>query len=201
MSKFIIGKKNIMTRQFLPDGKQVPVTVVDILPCIVTGVKTKAKSGYQAVQFGYGQKKKLGKALRGIYKNIGNFEGLHEFRLLDKGDYQIGKKIELSQFTVGETVKVTGFSKGLGFQGVVKRHGFSGQPASHGHKDQLRMPGSIGSGGVQKVFKGLRMAGRMGGQKTTVLNLEVIAVKPEVNQLWLKGAVPGARNGLLFIQT
>lgn len=200
MSKFIIGKKNTMTRQFLADGEQVPVTIVDVLPCIVTAVKTIAKDGYQAVQFGYGQKKKLGTAVRGIYKDAGSFEGLHEFRILDQQDYQVGQKIDLAQFTVGEKVKVAGAAKGLGFQGVVKRHGFSGQPATHGHKDQLRMPGAIGSGGVQKVFKGLRMAGRMGGQKTTVLNLEVAAVKTESNQLWLKGAVPGARRGLLFIQ-
>ncbi|MFA4937379.1 MAG: 50S ribosomal protein L3 [Patescibacteria group bacterium] len=200
MSKFIIGKKNTMTRQFLPDGEQVPVTIVDVLPCVVTAVKTVVTDGYQAVQFGYGKKKKLGTAVRGIYKEVGSFEGLHEFRMLDKQDYQVGQKIDLSQFIVGEKVKVVGVAKGLGFQGVVKRHGFSGQPATHGHKDQLRMPGSIGSGGVQKVFKGLRMAGRMGGQRTTVLNLEVAAVKPEINQLWLKGAVPGARKGLLFIQ-
>ncbi|MFH1111536.1 MAG: 50S ribosomal protein L3 [Patescibacteria group bacterium] len=200
MTKFIIGKKNIMTRQFLPDGVQVPVTIVEVEPCVVTAVKTVAKDGYQAVQFGYGQKKKLGKAVKGIYKELGNFEGVHEFRLLDNQDYKIGQKIDISQFVIGDKVNVIGVSKGLGFQGVVKRHGFSGQPATHGHKDQLRMPGSIGSGGVQKVFKGMRMAGRMGGQKTTVLNLEVAAIKPETNQLWLKGAVPGARHGLLFIQ-
>ncbi|MFH1866490.1 MAG: 50S ribosomal protein L3 [Patescibacteria group bacterium] len=199
MPKFIVGKKNTMTREFLADGRQLPVTVVQADPCVVTEIKAEADSGYSSVQLGFGSGKKIGKSHQGQFKQLGNFKGLHEFRVPSVKEYQVGQKLDVSQFLVGDKVKVTGLSKGKGFQGVVKRHGFHGSPATHGHKDQLRMPGSIGSGGVQKVFKGLRMAGRMGGTKATIVNLEVVAVKPELGQLWLKGAVPGAFNSQLFI--
>jgi large subunit ribosomal protein L3 len=112
-----------------------------------------------------------------------------------------GDVFTVTTFATGEKVAVVGTSKGRGFQGVVKRHGFAGGPASHGHKDNLRMPGSIGAGGVQRVFKDMRMGGHMGDEQITVKNLEVIVVKPEVNELWIKGAIPGARNGLVLIST
>ena len=188
-----------MTRQFSDDGRQVPVTVVDAGPCVVTSIKTMEKHGYEAVQLGYGTSKHVSKPVAGQVKDLGKFSTLHEFVVVDTKDYQVGQKFDVTQFAVGDKVKVVGVSKGKGFQGVVKRHGFHGSPATHGHKDQERMPGSIGAGGVQRVFKGLRMAGRMGGANTSVLNLEVAAVKPELNQLWLKGAVPGALRSKVFI--
>ncbi len=199
MAKFLIGQKNIMTRQFLPDGRRVPLTIVDTVPCVVTAIRTKEHDGYEAVQLGFGKSEHISKPLAGTLKNLGNFELLKEFRVDDTKNYTVGQQLDVNQFVLGDKVKVSGFSKGRGFAGVVKRHGFSGQPATHGHKDQLRTSGSIGAGGVQHVFKGLRMAGHMGDQRVTVSNLEVVAVKPEVNQLWLKGAVPGARRGKLFI--
>ena len=201
MPKFLIGKKNIMTRQFAADGKQIPVTVVEATPCVVVALRSKDKNGYEAVQLGSGAGKRTAKSVAGQFKDLGKFTAVHEFRVEAVKDYQLGQKLDVTQFVVGDKVKVVGVSKGKGFQGVVKRHGFHGSPASHGHKDQLRMPGSIGAGGVQRVFKGLRMAGRMGADKTSVLNLEVVAIKPELNQIWLKGAVPGAIRSKLFIES
>ena len=201
MPKFLIGKKNIMTRQFAADGKQIPVTVVEATPCVVVALRSKDKNGYEAVQLGSGAGKRTAKSVVGQFRDLGKFTAVHEFRVEAVKDYQLGQKLDVTQFVVGDKVKVVGVSKGKGFQGVVKRHGFHGSPASHGHKDQLRMPGSIGAGGVQRVFKGLRMAGRMGADKTSVLNLEVVAIKPELNQIWLKGAVPGAIRSKLFIES
>lgn len=201
MSKFLIGKKNLMTRQFAADGKQSPVTVVQAEPCVVIGLRTKEKHGYTAVQLGAGTARHVSKPRAGQLKDLGKFTTLHEFIIDDVKGFDIGKKLDVTQFAVGDKVKVTGISKGKGFQGVVKRHGFHGHPTTHGHKDQARMPGSIGSGGVQRVFKGLRMAGRMGGEKTSIINLEIVAIKPELNQLWLKGAVPGAYKSQLFIMS
>ncbi len=199
MSKFIIGQKNIMTRQFLADGLWIPLTIIEAGPCVVTAVKTKEKHGYNAVQLGFGQAKHIKKPQSLELKDLGKFKYLKEFRVDNPADYKIGQKIDVSQFALGDKVKVTGFGKGRGFAGVVKRHGFSGQPATHGHKDQLRTSGSIGAGGVQHVFKGLRMAGHMGDTQISVINLEVVAIKPEVNQLWVKGVVPGAWHSKLFI--
>ncbi|MEK7497282.1 MAG: 50S ribosomal protein L3, partial [Patescibacteria group bacterium] len=124
---------------------------------------------------------------------------LREFKIEIK-DLTIGQKFDVTQFKVGDKVSVQGISKGRGFQGVVKRHGFHGHPSTHGHKDQLRMPGSIGAGGKQHVMKGKRMAGHMGVDKVTVHNLEIMGVNPELNEIMVKGAVPGARNGLIYLQ-
>lgn len=181
--KFILGKKFGMSQKFSEQGDSVPVTIVTANPCQVTQVKTMEKDKYQAVQIGYGKIKR-------------------EFRFPDNEEIKFKKddKIDLTQFQVGDKVKVTGFSKGRGFQGVVKRHRFAGSPASHGHKDQLRMPGSIGERSFPgKVFKGKRMGGHMGDVRVTVANLKVIAVEPEKNLLYLNGAIPGAKNGLLLI--
>jgi len=175
--------------------------VVEATPCVVVALRSKDKNGYEAVQLGSGAGKRTAKSVAGQFKDLGKFTAVHEFRVEAVKDYQLGQKLDVTQFVVGDKVKVVGVSKGKGFQGVVKRHGFHGSPASHGHKDQLRMPGSIGAGGVQRVFKGLRMAGRMGADKTSVLNLEVVAIKPELNQIWLKGAVPGAIRSKLFIES
>ncbi|KKS92874.1 MAG: 50S ribosomal protein L3 [Parcubacteria group bacterium GW2011_GWE2_43_12] len=129
-----------------------------------------------------------------------NLRHLKEFRI-EKGEFSVGQVLDVTQFAPGDVINVTGWSKGKGFQGVVKRHGFHGHPSSHGHKDQARMPGSIGAGGVQHVRKGMRMAGRMGDAQVTISNLRVVEIRPETNELVVKGAVPGARHGLLLIKS
>ena len=206
--KFIIGKKLDMTQVFREDGTVVPVTRVQAGPCTVTKVNTLANDKVESVQVGFGTQKvfRLAKPQKGHLKGV-SVEGnnnvtvrhLHNFK--NDNDLKRGDVFTVNIFEKGEKVQVTGNSKGRGFQGVVKRHGFHGSPASHGHKDQLRMPGSIGAGGVQHVFKGTRMAGHMGNEQITVKNLEVVEIKPETNEIWVKGAVPGARNGLLYIFT
>ncbi len=200
MAKFILGKKLHMTQRFLADGTWVPVTVVEAGPCAVTQVKNEDNDGYQAVQVGFGFKKKLNKPLAGHFKGLDNFRHVREFRVDQSSAFERGKMIDVSSFQAGDYLDVAAISKGKGFQGVVRRHGFHGSPATHGHKDQLRMPGSIGAGGVQHVFKGTRMAGRMGGDRITIKNLELIDVDLEKNLLYIKGAVPGARNSLLMIE-
>ncbi len=201
MNKMIIGKKLNMTQTFKEDGSVVPVTVVLVEPCVITQVKNMEKDGYTAIQVGYGTRKdkNLSKALLGHFGKNGNFAKTKEFRVEEKNEYKAGDKLDVSQFEVGDKVKVSGTSKGKGFQGVVKRHGFHGAPASHGHKDQLRMPGSIGATGPAKVFKGVRMPGQMGNAKSTVANLEVVKVDAKNNEIYLKGAVPGARNSIVTI--
>ncbi|MBI5465749.1 MAG: 50S ribosomal protein L3 [Candidatus Kerfeldbacteria bacterium] len=200
MTKFIMATKIGMSRTFRPDGAVVPVTKLKAGPCLVTGLRTSDRHGYQAVQLGYGEVKRLPKPQAGSLKAMGKlFRHLHEFRLSPGQAVTIGQTIDVSQFAPGEFVSVVGWSKGRGFQGVVKRHGFHGHPSTHGHKDQLRMPGSIGAGGVQHVRKGMRMAGRMGQARVTVHKLEVVAVDQESNELLLRGAVPGTRRGLVLV--
>lgn len=187
--------------QVYADGDTVfPVTVIAAGPCVVTQVKTDDKDGYTAVQIGYGQRraKHVSKAVQGHTKGLGVFARLAEFKVAEV-KCQRGDQLDVTQFSVGEHVKVTSTSKGKGFQGVVKRHGFHGQPASHGHKDQLRKSGSIGAGGVQRTFKDVRMAGRMGQDRVTVANLKVVKVDPEKHELYLGGAIPGASNSLISI--
>lgn len=189
-----------MDQIFNDDGVIVPVTVIGIEPCVVTQVKTVDHEGYQAVQIGYGKRKakNIAKPQRGQFKELGNFAGVREFRV-DDVSCQVGDSLNVEQFQVGDKVKVTGTSKGRGFQGVVKRHHFHGSPASHGHKDQLRHSGSIGAGGVQKVFKGMRMGGQMGNSTSTVTNLTIVKVDADQQQLYVRGAVPGARHSILAI--
>lgn len=200
--KFILGKKIEMNQRFGADGAVIPVTIVKAGPCLVAQLKTKEKDGYSAVQIGFGAKKKVNKAAAGHLKDLGNLREIKEFRLEDDAKVEIkrGDKIDVSGFKPQDLVEVTGVSKGKGFQGVVKRHHFGGHFSTHGTKDSKRMPGAIGSGGIQRVFKGMRMGGRMGGDRVTIKNLEVIEVNPEKNLLVLKGAVPGGRNSLLMIK-
>ena len=188
-----------MTQIFKADGNVVPVTVVQAGPCQITQVKNLDTDGYVAAQIGYGEKNKLLKPLLGHLKNFPKYRYLREFRLEDGQEVKQGQTITVLAFTEGEKVKLTGISKGKGFQGVVRRHGFKGSPASHGHKDQLRMPGSIGSTGPAHIYKGTRMGGRMGNDSTTY-NLEIVKIDEEKNLLYIKGALPGARNGLILIQ-
>jgi large subunit ribosomal protein L3 len=200
MAKFILGKKLEMTQKFLVDGRVIPVTVVKAGPCTVVQVKGD-KDGYSAVQIGFEQKKKANKPMAGHLKGLSNFRVLREFRVAKIEDFARGKVFDVTSFQAGDHLTVTATSKGKGFQGVVKRHGFHGSPASHGHKDQLRMPGSIGATDPARVFKGTRMAGHMGVDTVTVKNLELIEVDPKNNLLFIKGAVPGARNSLVKIVT
>mgnify|MGYP000971748860 CR=1 FL=1 len=200
--KFILGQKLEMTQVFLPNGEVVPVTKIKAGPCVVVQVKDGEKDNQKAIQIGFGEKKefRLKKPQAGHLKGLSPVRFLKDFALdkvenIEKGDF-----IAVDTFVSGDVVDVVGFSKGRGFAGVVKRHHFRGGPASHGHKDNLRMPGSIGAGGVQRVFKGMRMGGRMGGEQVTIKNLEIVEVNPQDNILYIKGAVPGGRNGLIIIK-
>lgn len=197
--KYIIGKKLEMSQRYRPTGEVVPVTIVKVEPCTVTQVKTVEKDGYVSVQIGCGSKKSLTKPELGHRGVNGPLAILREFRLEKADGAAVGAKIGVSSFSAGDAIEVTGVSKGKGFQGVVKRHHFAGGPASHGHKDNLRMPGSIGAGGHQHVHLGQRMGGRMGGEQVTVKHLEVVEVMAEQNCLAVKGAVPGARGGWVLI--
>lgn len=199
MAKFILGRKIRMTQKFLADGAMVPVTVVEAGPCTITQVKTTDKEGYQAAQVGFMVKRQVNKPMAGHLNALGNFRYLREF-LLDKMDnFARGKMFDVSSFKVGDKVKIVAVSKGKGFQGVVRRHHFRGHSQTHGTKDQVRMPGSIGAQGPQHVFKGTRMAGRMGGDQVTVANLEIIEIDLDKNLLYIKGAIPGAYNNLVEI--
>lgn len=201
--KFILGKKLEMSQIFSDSGEVIPVTLVQAGPCQITQIKNKAgKDGYSAVQIGFDKKKKLNIALRGHLKELGNLHWLREFRIKNEDllkDLKRGDKITADIFSAGDKIKMIGTSKGKGFQGVVKRHGFHGHPKTHGHKDQERMPGSIGAGGMQRVIKGMRMPGHMGAERITVKNLEVVKIDSDKNLLYIKGAVPGTRGSLVEI--
>ncbi|HET9947399.1 MAG TPA: 50S ribosomal protein L3 [Longimicrobiales bacterium] len=200
----LIGKKVGMTRIFDDDGVQVPVTVIEAGPCAVVQIRSLERDGYRAAQVGYGTKsaKRITLAERGHAAKAG-LEGaprlLREIALGEGEELEVGQQLTVEQFAAGDRVKVTGRSKGRGFQGVVKRHGFGGRPGSHGHPE-ARNPGSIGPGtDPSRVIKGKRLPGRMGGARTTIRNLEVVRVDGERNLLFLKGGVPGARNGYVLI--
>lgn len=206
--RFILGKKIDMT-QIWRDDEAIAVTRVQAGPCVIVQIKNENKDGYKAVQVGYGEKKEkniakpqIGHLKKCRMSNVEcriNFRYLKEFKIEDGANLNIGDEIDINTFAAGDMVKVTGTSKGKGFQGGVKRHGFHGQDKTHGNKDQLRMPGSIGAGEPQRVFKGTRMAGRMGGDRVSLPALEIVEVDQENNILLIKGAVPGARNGLIMI--
>ena len=198
--KFILAKKDSMTQVFNDEGVVTPVTVLTAQPVTVTQVKNEATDGYSAVQVGYGVKreKRVPKAIQGHTKDLGNFAKLKEFKT--DGTYTRGDKIDVSVFVPGDTVQVSAISKGKGFQGVVKRHGFKGGPRSHGQKHSEREPGSIGGGLRNKVPKGMRMAGRMGGVRITTRNLTVVQVDAENNLILVSGAVPGRRGAIVEIR-
>lgn len=196
---FALGRKLNMAQHFMPTGEVIPVTVVKAYPLTVTQVKTASgKDKYSAVQVGAGKKARLSKSVQGHLKDLGSFALLKEFRVSETGEYSTGMKLDLSKFQAGEVVNVEGISKGRGFAGAIKRHGFAGFPASHGH-DRPRSVGSIGQRFPQHTRKGLRMAGHMGVENVTVKNLQVVDVDPARQLLFLKGAVPGHRNGLVRI--
>jgi large subunit ribosomal protein L3 len=196
----IIGRKLGMTQIYQEDGTALAVTAIEAGPCVVTQLKTGETDGYDAVQLGFGQAKRLNSPEKGHLKDLGQFRYLREFRLSDPAEINRGDTIDASLFQTGEMVDVTGISKGKGFAGVMKRHNFRGGPKTHGQSDRHRAPGSAGAGTTPgRVFKGTRMAGHMGNARTTVQQLEVIEADPQRNLMLVKGAVPGARNGLLII--
>jgi large subunit ribosomal protein L3 len=198
--KFLLGTKENMTQIFTDNGAVVPVTVIKTSPNVITQVKTSDKDGYQAIQIGFGEKnaRNINKPLKGHVKELGNFSVLKEFKVV--GEFQLGDKIEINTFQEGDKVMVSAISKGKGFQGVVKRHGFKGGRRSHGQKHSEREPGSIGVGGIQRVQKGTRMAGRMGADRVTVKNLKIARIDAENNLLFVKGAVPGRKGTLVEIK-
>ena len=201
----LIGRKIGMTSIFDDNGKNIPCTVIEAGPCVVTQVRTEEVDGYNALQLGFDDKaeKRTSKAEKGHFKKAGTSpkRKVVEFRDFE-GEHKLGETLNVEIFTEGEFVDVSATSKGKGFQGVVKRHGFRGVgQATHGQHNRLRAPGSIGAGSdPSRVFKGMRMAGRMGGEKVTVQNLRVIKILPEKNLLVLKGCVPGHKNAYVTIE-
>ena len=201
----LIGKKVGMTSIFDENGKNIPCTVIEAGPCVVTQVRTEEVDGYKALQLGFDDKadKRANKAEAGHFKKAGTSpkKKVVEFQGFDEG-YKLGDTVGVDVFVEGEFVDVIGTSKGKGFQGVVKRHGFGGVgQATHGQHNRLRAPGSIGAASYPaRVFKGMKMAGRMGGDRVTVQNLKVLKVVPEKNLLVVKGAVPGHKNAYVTIE-
>ena len=197
--KGILGEKIGMSQIFDKEGNVIPVTLVRVTPNIVVQTRTKEKDGYEAVQVGTGDRKikNIKKPQQGHFKDLGNFRHVKEFRGIN---LERGSKIDASVFQEGDVVKVTGISKAKGFQGVVKRHGFHGAPATHGTKHAHREPGSIGATWPQRVIKGMRMAGRMGGVQITTTGLKVAKVDVENNLIAIKGAVPGKPGTLLVVK-
>jgi large subunit ribosomal protein L3 len=198
--KFILGRKLNMTQIFSEKGEAVPVTAVSVRENVVTTVRTKDKDGYEAVQVGEGSRNpnRINKAQKGAWKDLGSFASVTEFRI-DAPTAKVGDKIGLDQFKAGDTVAVSATSKGKGFQGVVKRHGFHGGPRTHGQKHSEREPGSIGGGLRTRVPIGTRMAGRMGSDRITVKNLTVVHVDQDESVLYVSGAIPGRRGTLVEI--
>lgn len=201
----ILGKKIGMSQMFDEAGNSHAVTIIEAGPCVVTQVKTVETDGYNAVQVGFGSKKEkhTSKPVMGHLKKSQSkpFRYLRELRDFHQTELKPGDEIKVDIFKPGDKVHVTGISKGRGFAGVVKRHNFGGGPTTHGQSDRLRAPGSLGQSSFpSRVFKGLRMAGRMGGQKTTLRNLRIMKVDAENNILVVRGAVPGANNELVLIR-
>ena len=197
--KFILGKKQNMTQVFNENGKVIPATVVNAGPISAVQLKTKEKDGYEAVVFGFGQKKE--KRVNKAQRKLGNFAHLKEYRPEDgETKAELGNVLDVSIFNEGDIVEVSGISKGKGFQGVVKRHGFKGGQRTHGQKHSERKPGSIGGGLRTRVPSGMRMAGRMGSDRVTVKNLKIVKIDKDKNQFLISGAVPGSRGTLLEIR-
>lgn len=202
----VIGRKLGMTQIFNDEGESIPVTVVEAGPCAVLQVKTEETDGYRAVQLGFGSRKEkhASRAMIGHAKKAGLESApkvLREFRVEEPESFEVGQELTVEQFEVGQRVKVTGRTKGRGFQGVVKRHGFSGRPGGHGHP-MSRTPGSIGPGtDPSRVIKGKKLPGQMGDARHTIRNLRVERVDLERNLIFLRGAVPGSRNSTVYIRT
>lgn len=204
MSKGLMGKKLGMTGLFAPDGRYVPVTVIEAGPCVVTQIKTTATDGYNALQLGFSEvkAKRVTKPRQGHFRKSGEtfFRHVQEFPVDNPEAYSLGQKITLEIFSVGERVDVCGTTKGRGFAGVMKKEGFSGGPKTHGSKCH-RIPGSIGtSAWPSRVFKGKGMPGHYGVDHQTMQNIEIVDIRPEENILMVKGAVPGPATGLVAVK-
>jgi large subunit ribosomal protein L3 len=204
-AKGILGTKLGMTQIFTDDSRAVPVTVIQAGPCTVTQLRTKDRDGYEAVQLAYGEARRgaTNKPLTGHYKAADATPALHLVELrTDPSSYQPGQRITVDIFAPGEHADVVGVSKGKGYAGVMKRHGFAGLGASHGTERKHRSPGAVGACATpSRIFKGTRMAGQMGNERVTVLNLEVVSADAERNLLLLKGAVPGPTGGLVMVRS
>ena len=197
----ILGRKLGMTQIFEKDGRAVPVTVIAVRPCTVVQVKKVNKDGYEAVQVGFGQVKRVNSPRKGHFKGLGQFEGLRELKVDNIDGWEVGKKIGVEIFKPGDLVNVSGISKGKGFAGVMKRHGFRGGPKTHGQSDRWRAAGSIGAGtDPGRVIKGVRMAGHMGHQQVTVKGLHVVQVDLAKGILMVRGAVPGNNSSWLKVR-
>ena len=200
MANAIFGRKLGMTQVFSTGGEARGVTVVEAGPCTIVQIKTKEKDGYDAIQLGFGKRKRLNEPMKGHLKKLGDFRFLREVRVADPNDYEIGQTLGADVFEEGDIVHVVGTSKGRGFAGGVKRHHFAGGPKTHGQSDRHRAPGSIGSGTTPgRVRKGLRMAGHMGDERVTVKNLRVFETNPERGVILIEGSVPGGVNGMVRI--
>lgn len=204
MIEGLLGRKIGMTQVFGPTGEVIPVTVLEVGPCVVTQIRTADRDGYDAVQVGYGtaRPKSLTKPEKGHLAGAGQLlRYLREFKAEKLDDLQVGQVLTADMFQPGELVDVTGTSKGRGFQGVMRRHGFRGGPRTHGQSDRARAPGSIGAGtDPGHVWKGTRMAGRMGNRRVTTMNLTVVEVLSDRNVVLVRGSVPGAKSGLVSIR-
>jgi large subunit ribosomal protein L3 len=203
MCKGLLGKKLGMTSLFLPDGRYVPVTVIQAGPCVVTQIKTEATDGYNALQLGFEEKRtsRTNKPQQGHFVKSGGtcYARLREFAVDDPAGFDLGQCIGTDLFQVGEKVEVVGTSKGRGFSGVMKRHGFHGGKTTHGSKTH-RIPGSVGcSAWPAKVWRGKKLPGHYGMDRKTVRNLEIVDIRPDLNLILVKGAVPGARSSLVQI--
>jgi large subunit ribosomal protein L3 len=204
MCRGLIGKKLGMTGLFSTEGEYIPVTVVQVGPCVVTQIKTIATDGYNALQLGFGEKKdsRINKPMEGHLKKSGKtcYSILREVPVDDPEEYSLGQTIGLDVFKIGELVDVTGTTKGRGFAGVVKRHGFHGGKKSHGSHSH-RIPGSIGcSATPAKVIKGKKMPGQFGNERKTTRNLKIVEIRPEENLMFIKGALPGSASGVVSIK-
>ena len=201
MAEALFGRKIGMTQVFSTGGEARGVTVVEAGPCVVVQIKTKERDGYDAIQLGFGTRKRVNSPLRGHFKKLGDFRYLREVRVDDPNEYEIGQTLGADVFEEGDIVNVVGKSKGRGFAGGVKRHHFAGGPKTHGQSDRHRAPGSIGSGTTPgRVRKGLRMAGHMGDERVTVKNLRVFQADSERGVLLIEGSVPGGVNGILRVK-
>jgi large subunit ribosomal protein L3 len=204
MIKAIIGRKIDMTMVFAEDGSAVPVTVVQAGPCFITQVKTNERDGYSALQIGFGSRKPkhVNRPAKGHMDKAakGYFSVLREVRVDQPDDYELGQELSVDMFEIGERIDVIGTSKGKGFAGTIKRWGFQRGPAGHGSKN-IREPGSTGNATYPgRVIKGKKMAGQKGDARVTVMGLKIVDVRPEDNLLLVKGAIPGANNGIVFIR-
>ncbi len=202
----ILGRKIGMTQVFQEDGSPIPITVVEAGPCWVIQKKTREKDGYEAIQLGFLPKnaKRVNKPLSGHLKKaaVGGMTYIRELRVEDSSGFELGQELRVDMFKAGEYVDVTGYSKGRGFSGVMKRHGFHGAPGSHGTHEYFRHGGSVGSATYpHHVFKGKKMPGHYGNSRVTIQNIQIHEVKGDQNLILLKGGIPGARNGLVLIQT